>query len=109
MYHDTDSSNESFESDSSLRINVSNVLGMMNHEKWLDHLTDINSWKSKDDKILWAENRDKRWKNLPNSGIHPINWSESNNECFINNLIRAPIMQYNFPPPPPKPDSPPEV
>ncbi|EZA49569.1 Limkain-b1 [Ooceraea biroi] len=108
-YQDADSSNESFESDSSLRANISSVRGVMSQqEKWFDQLEDMNSWKAQLDKIVWAENRDKHWKNLPNSEIHPINWPENDNESFINNLIRTPMMQRNFPPPPPKPDSPPE-
>lgn len=81
----------------------------MNQEKWFDQLADINSWKAKDDQIVWTENREKRWKNLPGSEIHPMNWSESDSENFINNFIRTPMMAHSFPPPPPKPDSPPEV
>ncbi|XP_024889327.1 meiosis regulator and mRNA stability factor 1 isoform X3 [Temnothorax curvispinosus] len=112
-YRDTDSSNDSFESDSSCRMNASNTLSAMDHdhEKWIDQLTNINSWKAKDDKSLWPEARDKHWKNLPNSEERSISWSvpaESGGESFLNSLIRTPIMQRNFPPPPPKPDSPPE-
>ncbi|XP_071637026.1 meiosis regulator and mRNA stability factor 1 isoform X3 [Temnothorax longispinosus] len=111
-YRDTDSSNDSFESDSSCRMNASNTLSAMDHdhEKWIDQLTNINSWKAKDDKSLWPEARDKHWKNLPNSEERSISWSvpaESGGESFLNSLIRTP-MQRNFPPPPPKPDSPPE-
>ncbi|XP_018346736.1 PREDICTED: meiosis arrest female protein 1 homolog isoform X3 [Trachymyrmex septentrionalis] len=117
-YHDTDSSNDSFESDSSYRANASNALGIrvqmdhdqMDHEKWIDQLTNINSWKMKDDKSLWSEVCDKHWKNLPSSEERTTNWpvSESGGESFLNSLMRTPIMQCNFPPPPPKPDSPPE-
>ncbi|XP_018371436.1 PREDICTED: meiosis arrest female protein 1 homolog isoform X3 [Trachymyrmex cornetzi] len=117
-YHDTDSSNDSFESDSSCRANASNALGIrvqmdhdqMDHEKWIDQLTNINSWKTKDDKTLWSEVCDKHWKNLPSSEERTTNWpvSESGGESFLNSLMRTPIMQCNFPPPPPKPDSPPE-
>ncbi|KAL6266735.1 hypothetical protein P5V15_003571 [Pogonomyrmex californicus] len=109
-YHNTDSSNDSFESDSSCRVNASNTLGMMDdHEKWIDQLTNINSWKTKNDKGLWLEVRDKHWKNLLNSEERSVNWPvpESGSETFLNSLIRTPIMR-NFPPPPPKPDSPPE-
>ncbi|XP_025073854.1 meiosis regulator and mRNA stability factor 1 [Pogonomyrmex barbatus] len=109
-YHDTDSSNDSFESDSSCRVNASNTLGIMDdHEKWIDQLTNINSWKIKNDKGLWLEVRDKHWKNLSNSEERSVNWPvpESGSETFLNSLIRTPIMR-NFPPPPPKPDSPPE-
>lgn len=111
-YHDTDSSNDSFESDSSCRVNAHNTQSIMNdHEKWIEQLTNINSWKTKDDKTLWSETRDKHWKILPNSKERSTNWpvSESGGESFLNSLIRTPIMQRNFPPPPPKPDSPPEV
>jgi len=111
-YHDTDSSNDSFESDSSCRLNAPNTLSMDDHEKWIDQLTNINSWKAKkDDKTLWSETHDKHWKNLPNSEERSNNWPviESGGESFLNSLIRTPIMQRNFPPPPPKPDSPPEV
>lgn len=118
-YHDTDSSNDSFESDSSCRANASNALSIrvqmdhdqMDHEKWIDQLTNINSWKTKDDKALWSEVCDKHWKNLPSSEERTTNWpvSESGGESFLNSLMRTPIMQCNFPPPPPKPDSPPEV
>ncbi|XP_070163124.1 meiosis regulator and mRNA stability factor 1 isoform X2 [Polyergus mexicanus] len=107
--HDTDSSNDSFESDSSYRVNVSNALGMVdNHEKWIDQLTNINSWKVKEDKALWSENCIKHWKNLTSLEERSINWSESGGESFLKSLIRTPIMQHDFPPPPPKPDSPPE-
>lgn len=108
-YHDTDSSNDSFESDSSYRVNAPSALGMMDdHEKWIDQLTNVNSWRAKDDKALWPETRDQHWKN---SEEPSINWMipESGGECFLNSLIRTPIMQRNFPPPPPKPDSPFEV
>ncbi|KYN00174.1 Limkain-b1 [Cyphomyrmex costatus] len=115
-YHDTDSSNDSFESDSSYHVNAPNSVGIirvqmddqMDHEKWIDQLTSINSWKTKDDKALWSE--DKHWKNLPSSEERTTNWPvpESGGESFLNSLMRTPIMQCNFPPPPPKPDSPPE-
>lgn len=109
-YHDTDSSNDSFESDSSYHVNVSNNLGMVDsHEKWIDQLTtNINSWKGKEDKDLWSENRIKHWKSLTSSEERSINWPESGSESFLKSLIRTP-MQHDFPPPPPKPDSPPEV
>lgn len=108
--HDTDSSNDSFESDSSYHVNVSNTLSMVdNHEKWINQLTNINSWKVKEDKALWSENRIKHWKNLTSLEERSINWSESGSESFLKSLIRTPIMQHDFPPPPPKPDSPPEV
>ncbi|XP_011707521.1 PREDICTED: meiosis arrest female protein 1 homolog isoform X4 [Wasmannia auropunctata] len=107
-YHDTDSSNDSFESDSSCRANAGSALGVVD-ENWIDQLTNMSSWKAKNDKGLWPETRDKHWKNLPNSEEHSINWavSESGGESFLNSLIRTPI-QRKFPPPPPKPDSPPE-
>ncbi|XP_018313863.1 meiosis arrest female protein 1 homolog isoform X4 [Mycetomoellerius zeteki] len=114
-YHDTDSSNDSFESDSSCRANAPNALGVriqmndqMDHEKWIDQLTNINSWRTKDDKTLWSDVSDKHWKNLPSSEERTTNWPESGGESFLNSLMRTPIMQRNFPPPPPKPDSPPE-
>ncbi|XP_067208207.1 meiosis regulator and mRNA stability factor 1 isoform X2 [Linepithema humile] len=109
-YHDTDSSNDSLESDSSCRM-MSGTLGTIDDsEKWLNQLSNINSWKAKDGKALWPESRDKRWKDLPNSEERSINWPvpESGGEIFLNSLIRTPILQHNFPPPPPKPDSPPE-
>jgi len=110
-YHDTDSSNDSFESDSSYRVNVSNTFGMVdNHEKWLNQLTtNINSWKGKEDKALWSENRIKHWKNLTSLEERSMNWPESGGESFLKSLIRTPIMQHDFSAPPPKPDSPPEV
>ncbi|XP_025991355.1 meiosis regulator and mRNA stability factor 1 isoform X2 [Solenopsis invicta] len=107
---DTDSSNDSFESDISCRVNVPNALSTMDdHEKWLDQLTNVNSWKAKDDKAVWSETCDKHWKNLPNSEKRSNNWPalESGGESLLNSLMRTPIMR-NFPPPPPKPDSPPE-
>ncbi|GAB1869017.1 Meiosis regulator and mRNA stability factor 1 [Camponotus japonicus] len=109
-YHDTDSSNDSFESDSSYRVNVSNTFGMVdNHEKWLNQLTtNINSWKGKEDKALWSENRIKHWKNLTSLEERSMNWPESGGESFLKSLIRTPIMQHDFSAPPPKPDSPPE-
>lgn len=111
-YHDTDSSNDSFESDSSYHVNVSNTLGMVdNHEKWINQLTtNINSWKGKEDKALWSENHIKHWKNLTSLEERSINnWPESGSESFLKSLIRTPIMQRDFLGPPPKPDSPPEV
>ncbi|XP_011876526.1 PREDICTED: meiosis arrest female protein 1 homolog isoform X4 [Vollenhovia emeryi] len=108
-YHDTDSSNDSFESDSSCRANIPGTLNMMDdHEKWIDQLTSINSWKVKNDKDLWPETHtDKHWKNLPSSDECSINWAmpKSGGESFLSSLMRTPIMQRNFPP---KPDSPPE-
>ena len=80
-----------------------------NHEKWINQLTNSNSWKEKEDKALWSENRIKHWKNLASSEERSINWPESGGETFLKSLIRTPIMQHDFPPPPPKPDSPPEV
>lgn len=84
---------------------------MDDNDKWINQSTNINSWKAKDGKALWSENRDKHWKDLPNSEERSVNWpvQESGGEIFLNSLIRTPILQHNFPPPPPKPDSPPEV
>lgn len=108
-YQDTDSSNESFESDTSCRINCAVNL-MDDHENWIDNLT-VSSWKTKNEKTLWPENRNKHWNNLPSMEEHSINWpfSESGGESFLSSLIRTPRLQRNFPPPPPKPDSPLEV
>ncbi|KAL0122952.1 hypothetical protein PUN28_007547 [Cardiocondyla obscurior] len=113
-HHDTDSSTDSLESDSSYRANAANTLNMIDdHEKWFNQLTNVNSWKVRDDKAsqktLWPEIRDKHWKNLPNSEECSSTWPvpQSGGESFLNSLIRTPIMR-NFPPPPPKPDSPPE-
>lgn len=85
---------------------------MGNHEKWLEqHIVSLNSWKAKDERALWLKDSDKYWKNLQGSGDQSINWPMPRNgsESLLKSLIRTPIMQHNFPPPPPKPDSPPEV
>ncbi|XP_011141552.1 meiosis regulator and mRNA stability factor 1 isoform X1 [Harpegnathos saltator] len=110
-YHDTDSSNDSFESDSSYHVNVSNASSMIDDpEKWFEHVTSVNSWKAKEERSFWSKDCDKHWKNLQSIEDHSINWpiSESSSESLMRSLIRTPIMRHNFPLPPPKPDSPPE-
>lgn len=80
-------------------------------EKWFEHVTGINSWKTKEERTFWSKDCDKHWKNLQSIEDHSINWpiAESGGESLMKSLIRTPIMRHNFPPPPPKPDSPPEV
>lgn len=113
-YHDTDSSNESFESDSSSRINASsNASTLEEHGKWITHtINGHNSWKQNEDNHFWTQDCEKHWKVLTYSEERSNNWPlfENNNEDFLKSLIHTPtIMQNDFPPPPPKPDSPPEV
>ncbi|XP_046838955.1 meiosis regulator and mRNA stability factor 1 isoform X2 [Vespa crabro] len=113
-YHDTDSSNESFESDSSSRINASsNASTLEEHGKWITHVINgHNSWKQDEDNHFWTQDCEKHWKVLTYSEERSNNWPvfENNNGDFLKNLIHTPtIIQNDFPAPPPKPDSPPEV
>ncbi|KAK2576438.1 hypothetical protein KPH14_005771 [Odynerus spinipes] len=117
-FHDTDSSNESFESDSSLHINVSsnvssNVSVLEENGKWIgDTSKGHNSWKQNKENNLWSQECDKHWKTLTDPENQSNNWLlfENGNEDFFKNLIHTPtIIKSDFPPPPPKPDSPPEV
>ncbi|XP_031832959.1 meiosis regulator and mRNA stability factor 1-like protein isoform X2 [Nomia melanderi] len=109
-YRDTDSSNESFESDSSSRVNVSNnSVTLEEHVKWAGPNTESqNSWKQSDEDILWYK-EPEQWK-LSASKDQLMNWSmqENGSESFLKSLMRTPIIPSAFPPPPPKPDSPPE-
>ncbi|KZC11840.1 Meiosis arrest female protein 1 [Dufourea novaeangliae] len=111
-YRDTDSSNESFESDSSSRVNVSNhSITLEEHVKWAGQaMENQNSWKRSEENTLWSKEPDMHWK-MSTSDDQLINWSlqESGSESFLKSLMRTPIIPPAFPPPPPKPDSPPEV
>ncbi|XP_066603618.1 meiosis regulator and mRNA stability factor 1 isoform X2 [Prorops nasuta] len=104
-YHDTDSSNESCESDSSTRIAASSSTMLQEHGKWLTQVND-NSWNQQNN--LWPHDTNDHWKTLKNSNDQQ-NWPmlETGSEILLKSLIRTPIM-HCFPPPPPKPDSPPE-
>lgn len=112
-YRDTDSSNESFESDSSSRITIPNNSTMIEERaKWLEQAVENpDSWKPMDKSNAWPkESRDKSWKSSP-AEDQLANWSsqENGSESFLKSLMRTPIVPHTFPPPPPKPDSPPEV
>ena len=107
---DTDSSNESFESDSSSRINVStNSVALEERVKWPEQAVEgQNSWKQTEENNLWSKGFDKHWK-TPISEDQLASWTlqESGSESFLKSLMRTPVMPHGFPPPP-KPDSPPE-
>ncbi|XP_033336634.2 meiosis regulator and mRNA stability factor 1-like protein isoform X2 [Megalopta genalis] len=108
-YRDTDSSNESFESDTSSRVNVSNN-PLSCSLKWSEQNTEIQvPWKQCDETALWSKESDTYWK-MSTSKDQLIDWSlqESGSEIFLKSLMRTPIVSSTFPPPPPKPDSPPE-
>ncbi|XP_026673319.1 meiosis regulator and mRNA stability factor 1 isoform X2 [Ceratina calcarata] len=110
---DTDSSNESTESDSSSRLNVSvNSLTLDDRTKWKAEEADNErkgSWKQTEKANPWSKEVDKSWK-TSNSEEQPVNWSfqEKGNENFLRSIIRTPIILHGYLPPPPKPDSPPE-
>ncbi|XP_033320589.1 meiosis regulator and mRNA stability factor 1 isoform X3 [Bombus bifarius] len=109
-YCDTDSSNESFESDSSSRVNVSNNSTIPEQTKWIEQVSENqDSWKQTDTDNLWLKDPNKSWM-TSNSEDRLVNWSlqENGSESFLKNLIQTPIMLHGFPPAPPKPDSPPE-
>ncbi|XP_078035098.1 meiosis regulator and mRNA stability factor 1-like protein isoform X2 [Augochlora pura] len=109
-YRDTDSSNESFESDSSSHVNVSNN-PLSCSLKWTGQNTEIHiPWKQSDETALWSKESDTYWKTSTSSNDQLIDWSlqESGSEIFLKSLMRTPIVSSTFPPPPPKPDSPPE-
>ncbi|XP_076160269.1 meiosis regulator and mRNA stability factor 1-like protein isoform X2 [Ptiloglossa arizonensis] len=110
--HDTDSSNESFESDFSSRVNVSNNSSTLKERaKWAGQTIDNpHSWKQTEENSLWSKESDKHWKMSP-SEDQLLNWTSQENEKenFFNSLKRILILPQDFPPPPPKPDSPPEV
>lgn len=108
-YRDTDSSNESFESDSSSHVNVSNNSTTLEQTNWSEQVTENqDSWKRTNKDNLWAEESNKSWK-ISNSEDRLINWSLQDNgsESFLKSLIQTPIIPRGFPSAP-KPDSPPE-
>lgn len=108
-YRDTDSSNESFESDSSSRVNVSNnSVALEERAKWMGQVAENqNSWKQTEEDNVWLKDIHEQWKIL---GDQLINWplQESGSESFLKGLMHTPFVPRGFPPPP-KPDSPPEV
>nr|XP_012145387.1 PREDICTED: meiosis arrest female protein 1 isoform X2 [Megachile rotundata] len=110
-YRDTDSSNESFESDSSFRINVSsNSITSEERAKWAGQTVENqSSWKQTDENNLWSKESEKSWKSSASEN-QLASWSlqENGSESFIKNLMHTSIISRGFPPPPPKPDSPPE-
>ena len=110
-YRDTDSSNESFESDSSCHVNVSNNSTTLEQTNWSEQVTENqDSWKQTNKDNLWSEESNKSWR-ISNSEDRLINWSlqENGSGSFLKSLMQTPIIPRGFPLAPPKPDSPPEV
>lgn len=108
-YCDTDSSNESFESDSSSHVNISNNSNTLEHAKWTEQIVDNqNFWKQTEKNNVWSEESNKSWK-TSSSEDRSLNWPlrESGSESFYKSLMQTPIIPCDFPAP--KPDSPPEV
>ncbi|CAK9817150.1 Meiosis regulator and mRNA stability factor 1 [Anthophora quadrimaculata] len=103
-YRDTDSSNESFESDSSSHVNASSNSIMYELEeraKWTEQIVENqSSWKQMDKNNLWPKKSEDQL----------VNWTlqENGSESLLKSLLRTPSVPRGFPPPPPKPDSPPE-
>ncbi|KAK9300350.1 hypothetical protein QLX08_006896 [Tetragonisca angustula] len=109
-YRDTDSSNESFESDSSCHVNVSNNSTTLEQTNWSEQVTENqDSWKQTNKDNLWSEESNKSWR-ISNSEDRLINWSlqENGSGSFLKSLMQTPIIPRGFPLAPPKPDSPPE-
>lgn len=113
-HHDTDFSNESFESDSFSRKNLSSNISLLksNGKQTGDTSKNRNSLKQNEKINLWLQECEKHWEILTDSEDQLNNWPlfERENEDLLKNLKHtATIMKHHFPPPPPKPDSPPEV
>ncbi|XP_054008380.1 meiosis regulator and mRNA stability factor 1 isoform X1 [Hylaeus anthracinus] len=111
-YCDTDSNNKSFESDSSFCVNVpNNSCALKEHvKKWTEQtIGSQHSWKHPEENSVWSKESDKHWK-TSSSEDQLGNWAleENGSESFLKSLMRTPIISHGFPPPPPKPDSPPE-
>ncbi|XP_029037560.1 meiosis regulator and mRNA stability factor 1 isoform X1 [Osmia bicornis bicornis] len=110
-YRDTDSSNESFESDSSSRVNtLNNSVATEERAQWTGQTSENqNSWKETDENNLWVKESERSWKSSASEN-QLVSWSlqENGSESFLKNLMQTSITSRGFPPPPPKPDSPPE-
>ncbi|XP_015588590.1 meiosis regulator and mRNA stability factor 1 isoform X2 [Cephus cinctus] len=108
-YRDTDSSNESFESDTSSRANASNAsITSEERNKWpAQSASSQNTWKQKEDTDVWEKKEETDWSNMPNTATSN-KWPvlESSGECFLKSLVRAPVICKELPVPPPSPPKP---
>lgn len=71
-YRDTDSSNESFESDSSSRVNVSNnSVALEERAKWMGQVAENqNSWKQTEEDNVWLKDIHEQWKILGDRSVN---------------------------------------
>lgn len=112
-YRDTDSGNDSFESDTSSRMDASNESTTSEERnKWSEHVNDSSTiWKQKvAETSIWQRKSENDWSITSKSHEQSNRWPvlNSNSEHFLKNLM-CPSVTHKELPPPPKPDSPTEV
>ena len=102
---DSESGNESLEMDSSMRLNVSSASSKREEQGTWNLQSNNDSWKLKNDGNSWQNKNDSHWAALSGNEIQSQKWPtlENSGESFLKSLIRTPILNNEFPPPPPEP------
>lgn len=106
-----ESSNESFDSDTSARLDVSNVsLASEERSKWPPvSISRPTDWSQKD--VNQWHQKNTQWPAIPELQVEQAHsWPvmERNGDRFLENLIHNSSANQELPPPP-KPDSPTDV
>lgn len=105
----TESSNDSFDSDTSARLDMSNTsLTSEERGKWPPAASIRHQDWSRKDVDQWSQKNDDQWPAIPDLQVeHSHKWPvmDRNGDRFLENLIRTSPGNQELPPPP-KPDSP---
>ncbi|XP_046616833.1 meiosis regulator and mRNA stability factor 1 isoform X2 [Neodiprion virginianus] len=105
----TESSNDSFDSDTSGRLDLSNAsLNLEELSKWPPTSVNIHHDWSHKELSQWSQKNDTQWSAVPESEAEQSHkWSaiERKDDKFLQSLIRTSPGNQELPPPP-KPDSP---
>lgn len=97
--------------DSSTRLNVSNASSKPEEQSsnWTCE-SDNNSWKQKSDVMNWPKKNTSPWSAMSAMSLNDNQhqqWPTMQNrgDTFLKSLMRTPVLNNEFPPPPPEPEN----
>lgn len=104
---ESESGIDSFEMDSSTRLNVSSASSKHEEQSNWTCESGNSSWKQKSDVTNWPKKNTSPWSamSLNDNLNHQWPSMQSRGDTFLKSLMRTPVLSNEFPPPPPEPEN----
>lgn len=102
---ESESGIDSFEMDSSTRLNVSNASSKHEEQSNWTCESGNSSWKQKSDIMNWPKKNTSPWSAMSLNQNQQWPTLQSRGDTFLKSLIRTPVLNNEFPPPPPEPET----